>query len=220
MIFQCPTVLRMIIAAGPMVFIGIAFPFWAIPYLQRVHDVSASQVGMITGVGTALAGFFGMLAGGLLSDYLRQYTRKGKILVWFGGHVGAVLCAGIFLLSENTVHAFAVYFVMLTLSACSASPYVSTLNDLVLPRCRATTSAFSTMVVIFIGGAIGPYFVGYLSDQYIAAGRESGEALRLSMAWSLLIGATGAGLALRVFSKFEQDEGSLLDRARALGERV
>ena len=76
------------------------------------------------------------------------------------------------------------------------------------------------LVVNFIGVALGPYCVGLLSDSFIAAGADSGEALRYAMQLSLIITVISIVFLCLATRHIVADEDSLLDRARALGEEV
>ncbi len=219
-IFRCKTLLAMIFASGPVVFMGVALPFWAVSYFQRYHGINASEVGAILGAGSALMGFLGMLSGGVLADIWRKRNPRGKLYVWLGGMVTSILSALLFLLAENVYLAYAGIFMMLCAGAMASSPFLSTLNDLVLPRGRATVSAFATMVSTFIGVALGPYAVGLISDVFAADGVSGGEALRQAMLCSLLLPLFGVVIAIYAVRNIEEDEASILARARALGEDI
>jgi MFS family permease len=99
---------------------------------------------------------------------------------------------------------------------------VALANELVVPRMRATASAYYILAVTFIGLALGPYTVGQISDRLAksGAGLTPGQALGAAMQWSLLAYAA-ALLFLWLSSRHvAKDEASRLDRARALGEPV
>src|SRR6185503_15687126 len=90
-------------------------------------------------------------------------------------------------------------------------PGASTVQDLVLPRMRAVASAAYLLVVTFIGLALGPYVIGRLS---VALGD-----LRLAMACGLVANVFAA-LALAYATRHIAEDGAtLLERARAVGEK-
>ena len=111
-------------------------------------------------------------------------------------------------------------FIFALTSPMWIGPAASTVNDLVLPRMRAIASAFYILMVTFIGLALGPYTIGFISDAFTASGTDSADALRQAM----LYATSMLGLALimlYIASTFVADEeASRLDRARALGEDV
>ena len=60
-------------------------------------------------------------------------------------------------------------------------------TSLVLPRMRASASAFYLAMTTFLGLSSGPYLIGYLSDSFAANGISSAEALRQSLQLGLLV---------------------------------
>jgi MFS family permease len=103
-----------------------------------------------------------------------------------------------------------------------ASMWVSiapaTVNDLVMPRMRATAGAWFLLMNTIIGLALGPYAMGRLSDMFIAGGADSGAALSQAIAWGQCIFILTAILLALAMRYLPDDEASRLDRARALGE--
>ena len=89
-------------------------------------------------------------------------------------------------------------------------PGASTVQDLVLPRMRATASAAYLLVVTFIGLALGPYVVGRLS---VALG-----SLRTALLLGLTADLGAAALLLLAARHVARDEASRLARAHAAGE--
>lgn len=220
MIFRCRTLLYVIFGGGAVTFMGVALPFWSVPFFQRYYGVSATEVGAVLGIGGAVMGFFGIIIGGALADKLRIYTPKGKLYVWLGSILAAIMSAFIFLHTNQLILAYVGICLLYLTVAMGHGPGVSTINDLVLPRGRATTSAFALMVSTFIGVALGPYITGYISDLIVLNGVDQGNALRQAMLWSLLLPAIGAVLVFQALKTIQVDEASVLDRALALGEKV
>ena len=97
-------------------------------------------------------------------------------------------------------------------------PAATTVNDLVMPRMRATASAFYILTVTFVGLALGPYTIGRLSDALEAGGQTDAEALRSAMLLALLAILAMVALLLLACRHLERDEASRLERARAAGE--
>lgn len=220
MMFMCKTLRNVIFAGGTTTFMGIALSFWSVPFFQRYYGVSASEVGVVLGAASATMGFFGIIVGGLLADRLRVYTAKGKLIVWLCGVVVAMLSVVVFLTADSLILAYAGVSTMYLAIAMGHGPLVATVNDLVLPRARATTSAFSLMVATFIGVALGPYVIGHISDVITTSGVSEGEALRQAMLWSLLLPVIGLVLVVQALQHVESDEGSILTRAQLLGEKI
>lgn len=212
---------RFTVSGFPFIaFVTYGIGFWAPPFFQRVHGVSASEAGTMLGLCMAVGGWLGVTFGGVLADKLKERYPKGRFYVVFIS-IFLTLPAGLgFLLVDNVNSAYACYFLL-----CAASPMwlgsaISTVTDLVLPRMRALASAFYILMLTFVGLALGPYSIGLTSDWLAAGSMTDAESLRLAMLLGL--GALlPAFINLFIASQFlEEDEASRLDRARALGEPV
>ncbi len=126
----------------------------------------------------------------------------------------------LFLTTSSIWLAYASSFAFSIFSALFAGAAASTINDLVLPRMRASASAFYILVFTFVGLALGPYSIGQMSDALTASGIDSGEALRQAML-SALVMFTVTVIALLLASRYlASEEASRLERARAAGELI
>lgn len=220
MMLHCVSFRNMLLASGATAFMAFSLGFWAVPFMQRFHGAGTAEAGAVIGIGMAVTGFVGVILGGVLSDRLRARTPRGKLFVWLGGIAGALLAALAFLTTADKTLAYAGIFAMYLSASIAHGPTIATINDLVLPRSRATATALFTMVSTFLGIALGPYVTGHLSDAVAFAGAEPGEALRQAMVWSLLFPVSGLILVLATLRHIEADESRLVARARALGEPI
>ncbi len=220
MIFKCRALLSVIFALGTTTFVGVALPFWSVPFFQRYYDIGSSEIGSILGLAGAIMGFCGIVLGGVLADRLKTRTPRGKLYVMLAAVIVSILSAIVFLSTSQLTLAYVGISVLLLAISMAHGPAVSTINDLVLPRGRATTSAFAFIITTFVGIALGPYITGHISDNILATGVSSGEALRQAMLWSLLIPVVGVTFVLHGLKHIETDEKNLLDRARDLGEII
>ena len=89
-----------------------------------------------------------------------------------------------------------------------------------MPRMRAVASAYYILVNTMIGLAMGPYFIGQLSDVYAADGMNSAESLQLAMTSAMGIFVITFVLLTLAWRHLPKDEATRLERAKALGERV
>ena len=122
--------------------------------------------------------------------------------------------------TESLMMAFFLNFAHHLFSAAWPGIPPSTAADLVLPRMRAVAGAYYILINTMIGLAMGPYFMGRLSDMYAAGGMNSAESLQTAIATALLIfGFTLVFLTL-AWRHLPKDEASRLDRARALAEEI
>lgn len=220
LIFRCRSLQNLMLAVGVNTFMNLGVSFWSAPLLQRQYGVSAGDVGSILGLAAASMGFCGILLGGWLSDRMRMHTRKGKLYIWIIAGSLSVLSTFLFLIANDLTEAYVGVFLLQLTSSMALSPVLSTVNDLVIPRVRATASAVTLTIGTLVGVALGPYFIGHLSDALIASGLTPGEALNKAMLWSLLFAVAGIGLVCMILPRFEIDEASVVSRARELGEKI
>lgn len=218
-IFQCKALIYLLVGMATLLFMMGAL-FWLIPYFQRNYAVSVSEASTILGVGGSVMGILGVLGGGFLADKLQTQTSRGKLYVLLAGMLGSVCCFLVLLLVKQLYVAYAAALLLgLTFSMTSPSA-LSTLNDLIIPRGRATISSFYIMLVTLSGPALGPYIVGKLSDTFMATGVSSGEALQQGMLWAAIAPIVGIVFIILAIRHIESDQAGLLNRARSLGEDV
>ena len=220
MIFRCKALLYAVFGVSVVLLGTGGAGFWAIPFLQRYHGLNIADVGTILGLGGIVVGLVGIIFGGMLADKLRTRTAKGKLYVV----LGALALGGLSLFIVFTVGylpvVYGAYFLFSFGLSMFVGPIASTINDLVLPRARASSIAFYFMLAGLAGGALGPYIVGYISDLMATTGVDSGEALRQSALWCMLPVIPGLAIICLALRHIETDEASVVDRARRLGEEV
>ena len=220
LIFKCKSLCCLYLYSGFSVFTGIAIIFWMIPYYQRYHGIDAVEVGSVIGLLMAVCGLLGVMLGGILSDWLRQYTRRAKLYMCLGAW-GLSLLTTIAMLSVDRVSiaylCSAFYFLV---SPMGNAPALATINDLAIPRTRAVVTAILITSATFMGFALGPYAVGLFSDAFVASGVSSGEALRQGLLVGLIPQVFSIVFLLLAIKHIVADEDSRLDRARALGEAI
>jgi MFS family permease len=96
----------------------------------------------------------------------------------------------------------------------------SIITSLVLPRMRAAASAFYLAMVTFLGLAMGPYLIGYLSDNFVAGGMSSANALGRSLQLGLLVYVIVIVFSLLMKRHLLEDLETRKERARAEGESI
>tara|TARA_S200000501_G_scaffold295879_1_gene281927 strand:+ start:426 stop:2030 length:1605 start_codon:yes stop_codon:yes gene_type:complete len=221
---------HMIFKSKAMVFTMIAFPtisfvtygvgFWTAPLLLRLHDVSATEVGMYIGLGNALGGLLGVTLGGMLGDRLKQKYPGGRLFV------GVIAIFGTFPLmlwmvyTENLMMAFFLNFAHHIFSASWAGIAPATATDLVMPRMRAVAGAYYILINTMIGLAMGPYIMGELSDFFAAGGMDTANALRSAITSSMLIFFVTLLFLYLAWKNLPEDEATRLERAKKYGEEI
>jgi MFS family permease len=220
MIYGSRAVVLGMIGFAWLAFVGYGVGFWVPPFFQRMHGVSASEAGTILGLSAAIGGWLGVTAGGIFSDWLRRRTPRARPYV---GMLTALLAAPAMVMLVTTRDLTTAYisnFAFQVLSSTWIGSAIALSNELVMPRMRATASAYYLLAVTFIGLALGPYAMGQVSDRIARAGTAPADALGQGMLISLVAYAI-ALVFLWVTSRFvEREEASRLERAQAVGESV
>jgi hypothetical protein len=225
-----PACFAMMFKSKAFVLVSIGFPaisfvtygmgFWSPPFMQRVHGESIANAGLYLGLGSAVGGFIGIVLGGFLADAWKVKTVNARLYIGLAIPVLAIPFALGFLYTDSIVTAYVCSFVFSILSPAWIGSGASTINDLVMPRMRATASAYYVLMNTFLGLALGPYLMGQISDINIAAGMDAGESLREAVTWGLLMFGVSAVFLLAAVKYLGADEESRVARARALGEPV
>lgn len=220
MIFRCPTMGCVLIAFPCVAFVTYGLGFWGVPFMLRVHDVEAGELGRTIGVLAAIGGFIGVVSGSVLADFLKQRHPNAGFYVALCVPILTVPVNVWFLFTESLTIAYATSFVSNITSTLWIGVAAGTINDLVLPRMRALASAFYLLMITFIGLALGPYVIGLVSDHLASTGYSPGDALRYAQLFglsTLLI----SGLFILIGTRhLPRDRATVLERARAAGEAV
>lgn len=225
-----PVTFAMIFGSKAMVYTMIAFPtisfvtygvgYWTAPMLLRIHDTSATEVGMYIGLGNALGGLIGVTLGGVIGDWAKQKHPAGRLVVGYLAIFGTAPLVLWMVYTESLMMAFFLNFAHHLFSAAWPGIPPSTATDLVLPRMRAIAGAYYILINTMIGLALGPYFMGQLSDMYRASGMSSAESLQSAISTSLLIFIVTLVFLTLAWKNLPKDEASRLERARAHGEEI
>ncbi|NCF45747.1 MAG: MFS transporter [Proteobacteria bacterium] len=201
-------------------FVTYGFGFWSPPFMQRFHGESIADAGLYLGLGSAVGGFIGIVLGGIIADYFRAKTVNARLYVGLLIPLFAVPFALGFLYTDNIAMAYIYSFLFSIISPAWIGCAASTVNDLVMPRMRATASAYYLLMNTFVGLALGPFLIGQFSDLYFRDGMDSALALQSAMSWGLGAFALSTAALLLACRYLAADETNRLQRAAALGEPV
>ena len=220
MIFQSKAMVYTMLAFPTISFVTYGVGYWTAPLLMRIHDVSATEVGMYIGLGNALGGLLGVTLGGIFGDKFKQRHPAGRLLIGYIAVFGTAPLVLWMVYTESLYLAFLLNFVHHLFSAAWPGIPPSTAADLVLPRMRAVAGAYYILINTMLGLALGPYMMGQLSDTFASTGMDSADSLRSAIACTLLIFIATIVLLTLAWRNLPKDEASRLERARALGEEV
>ena len=162
-------------------FVTYGVGFWSPEFMQRVHGVSIGDAGLYLGLGAAVGGFIGIVLGGYLADVWKAKTANARLYIGIAIPILAIPFALAMLYTDSVWMAYFFSFVFSILSPAWIGSGASTINDLVMPRMRATASAFYVLMNTFIGLALGPFLMGQLSDGFNTPEMGDGAALQLAI---------------------------------------
>jgi MFS family permease len=212
LIWGTPAFLCTTLGYGLIAFQSYAVSFWSAPYAEDAFDIAKSEAGFWVGGPGALAGFLGVIAGGRLADYARQRNPAGRILVVA---ITPILAAPFVVIAFTTGSAavfYAGHFFAALFTSAALGGAAATTQDLVLPRMRGVATATFFLATTLVGLSLGPYLAGYVST--LTGDRSTGIL-------SILVAAPiSLGLLIFAYRQLPQAEATVVERARAAGERI
>ncbi|MDM0015312.1 MFS transporter [Variovorax sp. J22P168] len=134
-------------------------------FLMRVHGQSAGQAGLALGIASGLGGAAGILGGGILADRL---GRKDPRWRQFVPSIGVALCAPAAIwawLAPDLQTALVMLGLVHLLGMLCLAPTWANVQLLAPDDMRATAAALVQFCILLVGASLGPFAVGWLSDQ-------------------------------------------------------
>ena len=164
-----PTFWWMAIGASLVAFVGYGIASFQAPFLQRVHGLGVRDAAIQYGAPLSALAAAGTFLGGVITE--RFSKRSQTAIAWVPG-VGLLLAVPGYITGLLTNN-LALVFPALALGAICHYAYLGAqyniASGVVTSRSRATAVALLLILVSIIGNGIGPYFVGFFSDFFMAA---------------------------------------------------
>lgn len=206
-----PAFISLTVTGGLMSYISYGLSPFIFLYAKNQFGVGA-EAGITLGAITAIGGGLGTTFGGVLGDWLRKRFAAGRVMVMLMAAIGStVTIIGAYSATDLTtfyvLSAANVFLHIMWLGPCAAS-----VQDLVLPRMRGTSTAVFFLGTTILGLGLGPYLVGLSSD-------VSGD-LRMALMGTIIVMPIILAcifVAMRAVPRLEQ---TVVERARAAGEAV
>ncbi len=225
LIWGTPAVIAATFGFGSISFVSYGVAFWAPPYVIRTFYggsgamgiympslPAATEVALILGLNAAVSSAAGVIIGGILSDRWRTKNPAGRVYLCM---VSIVLTAPLVFLGFRSTNLSQFYLSLPLIQFFGAAwigAAVATLQDVVLPRMRATAAATYVLGTTMFGLAIGPYFAGKIAA--VTASLQTGVLSLFAMVPFTLA-------ALWYFSRhLETVEATKVERARVVGEVI
>lgn len=180
---------------------------WLPTFMHRSFELSFSKIGVGLGIVSMIAGIFGTLASGAVSD--RLYERNAR---WLAYLPGAIAFTSIpFFLAAITTHNLTIFYGCVTclyiLIFAHVPPCFSLIHHSVSSNIRAMTVAIVILLVNFFGLGIFPALIGHISD--ILHTEFGTDSLRIGLkcaVFLLPIGGVSFLYAARLITPHENGE--------------
>ncbi|HEX8655577.1 MAG TPA: MFS transporter [Allosphingosinicella sp.] len=225
LIWGTRTTIILAMAFGSISFVTYAVSFWGPPYVLRTFYpdptgpafyiggmTAAEEVAFIMGWGAAVSAAAGVIMGGVIADLWRRRDPRGRIFVNMASVILAAPLSWLIFTTDSIATFYWVFPIAHMFGAAWVGAAIATLQDLVLPRMRATAGATYILGTTMVGLALGPYFAGKVADV--------AESLRAGIfALYLMVPLTLIGLWLGS-RRIAELEATKVERARAAGEPI
>lgn len=170
---------------------------WAPSLFMRAHGMTAREIGLTLGAIMGITGFFGVICGGIISDFL---TRRGVADAPLRIIAIAILCqipfvVMMFLVADRTT-ALVLLAIAQALATLFAGLQTTTLQLVTPARFRGRMMALYLLCVTLVGMGIGPVAVGILSDMMTGGVNPLGKSLAIVSGFAL-VGSTAVLAATR-----------------------
>jgi MFS family permease len=152
---------------------------WLPAFFHRSFGVSGASLGFSIAMTRALGTVLGLVAGGLLADWLAKRDPQAPNRIIFATSALGVLTQAGVLLTANLYVAYAFSAVVGFVTSLPIGPLTAAIQAQAAPRARATAGGIMLIASSVIGMGGGPLVVGVLSD--LLAARTGQESLRYSL---------------------------------------
>jgi MFS family permease len=174
---------HMAMGAALNAFAGYSTSSWTASFMIRSHNMTTGELGTWLALIMGLGGAFGVFFGGVLADKLA--VRDTRWHMWLPALTGTICVP--FMIAVYLVNGPYQALVLSVVPGVLFNVYLgntlSMTHGLVGLRMRALASAVLFFILNMIGLGMGPWVVGFLSDQMAAS--LGVESLRYAMLYTL-----------------------------------
>ncbi len=166
---------------GVSAMMGAVLGAWGPAFLQRSHGVPLREVGIVIGPAVGVGGLAGTLASGAIADRLARKRGSVAAALWLplvSLPLSAPFMAG-FIFAPTLIVTMLCAAAMNFLLSCAFVPCINCAVARVAASDRALVSTVMLASSGLIGGALGPFVVGVLSDALTP--QHGAEALRYAL---------------------------------------
>jgi MFS family permease len=177
-VLKLPTMRWYYLGLGIAVFMTSSFLVWLPSLMMRILNISEAKAGLITG-GIGLTAIIGAPLGGFLADFWQKKNPRGRMYI----PVVAYIFGGTMLILAVLTHfsylgiAFAALF---GIASAMAMPAIAAISQDVVPVAhKGLSMGLAIFAQYMLGGAWGPYIVGFVSDRLGGGAEGLGMAIML-----------------------------------------
>lgn len=152
------------LAAASAAFVSYGQGAFTPAFFQRIHGMSAGEVGVWLGISSGVGGLIGTWLGGYFAD---KYGAKNPAAFLYVPAIGMAIASVTFTpgyMSASWQTALILIWIPGVLNSLWYGPAFATVQKVVPPNQRAMAVAITLFVVNLVGLGIGPLFAGILSD--------------------------------------------------------
>jgi MFS family permease len=158
------------------------------PFLQRYHEMSLRNAGLVSSVSAGLVGAIGLIVGGYLADKLSLRRCNGRLLLAAWSMLIAAPC--VFFAINQPKGSIGAFMVLMSCSLVTMYVYYATvyasIQDVIEPKLRGTAVAIYFFAMYLLGGSMGPYVTGLLSDHFAKQAMAQAGATRMTEAFKAI----------------------------------
>ncbi len=138
------------------------------PYLMRYYGLDILDANLCSMLINGIFTLPGLLFGGFIGDAAKKWRSNGGLLI---AALGAFLAAPLFILA-NGAAADNIYLFIFAMGGAFALVYFyyanvySAIQDVTEPSLRGTAMSVYFMAMYLLGGALGPFVIGAVSDYF------------------------------------------------------
>jgi MFS family permease len=200
-VIQVPGFVPLAIGFGISAMMGAVLGAWGPAFLQRSHGVPLRDVGIVIGPAVGIGGMAGTLASGAIADWLVRRQGSVAAALWLplvALPLATPFMAG-FIFAPTLLATMLCAAVMNLLLSCAFVPCINYAVTRAGAGDRALVSTVMLAASGLIGGALGPYVVGALSDAFTP--QMGGEGLRYALSAMIASPLLAAAFLLAALQK-------------------
>jgi len=177
-VLKLPTMRWYYVGLGIAVFMTSSVLVWLPSLMMRMMNINEATAGLITG-GIGLMAILGAPLGGYLSDVWQRKNPRGRMYVPVVAYIAGGILLIIVILTRFTPLGIVLACVY-GIAAAMAMPAIAAISQDVVPVAhKGLSMGLAIFAQYMLGGAWGPYIVGFVSDKLGGGAEGLGTAVML-----------------------------------------